>query len=135
MVQYASLTQYNVHRYGKIAGKLKQTEYYTIKHVMLHMTKFYLLFFRSGIYDWFRPWACDTVKGTGGDGYDLSTLQGRHLPWSSHVVIRAVAEPVVVPFTPGEHRAWPQMFNVRVGEGIWHDGNYYVGKYYTKYWT
>ena len=59
------------------------------------------------------------MEGTGGDGDDLPALQRRHLPWSSHVVIRAVAEPVVVPFTPGEHRAWPQMFIVRVGENIW----------------
>ena len=44
--------------------------------------------------------ASDTVKTSTSDGYDLLALQCSHSPWLPHMVISAMAQAVVVSFTP-----------------------------------
>ena len=46
-----------------------------------------------------------TVQRPGGNGDDLAALQSGHLARSPHVVVRAVAEAMVVALAPGEHGA------------------------------
>ena len=53
--------------------------------------------------------AGDAVERSGGDGDDLLSLERRgHLPRPSHVVVGAVAQPVVVALAPREHEARPR---------------------------
>lgn len=44
--------------------------------------------------------AADAVKGAGCYSNDLFALQSLDLPGSADMIIRAVTEPVVVPFSP-----------------------------------
>lgn len=52
--------------------------------------------------------ASHAMQRSGGNGHNLLALQGRHLLRPSHMIHRAVAQPMIVPFAPCVNSAGPR---------------------------